>query len=212
MEKSAMENRKKKDPAGVSRRDFIKGLGSGALGTAVLPPLLGQETIATRKGSVPVYAKKEIRIEVNGKAHTLVVEPGEILLDVLRDRLDLTGAKKICGRGECGGCTVLLDGEPVYSCMLLAVRADGRTIVTVEGLADGEKLHPVQEAFVEEDGYQCGFCTSGFLMTTSAFLKKNPKPGLDEIKQALSGNLCRCGNYARIHEAVEAAAAKMRGE
>ena len=207
-----MNNREKKDPAGVSRREFIKGLGTGALGPAVLPPLLGQETIATKKGRIPVYDKKEIRLEINGQFQSLIVEPNEILLDVLRDRLDLTGAKKICGRGECGGCTVLVDGDPVYACMFLAVRADGKKVVTVEGLADGETLHPVQEAFIEKDGYQCGFCTPGFLVTTSAFLKKNPKPGLDEIKQALSGNLCRCGNYARIYEAVDAAAGKMRGE
>ncbi len=207
-----MENRKKETRAGVSRRDFIKGLGSGALGTAVLPPLLGQETITTRKGRVTVYSKKEISLEINGKSQTLVVEPGEILLDVLRDRLDLTGAKRMCGRGECGGCTVLVDGDPVYACMFLAVRADGKKIVTIEGLAEGDKLHPAQEAFIEKDAYQCGFCTPGFIMTTSAFLKKNPKPGLDEIKQALSGNLCRCGNYAHIYGAVDAAAAKTRGE
>ncbi len=207
-----MNKHKDGSPSNVSRRDFLKGLGTGALGTAVLPPLLGQESIPTKKGPIPVYGKKEILLEINGKSHSLVVESNEVLLDVLRDRLDLTGAKKICGRGECGGCTVLVDGDPVYACMFLAVRADGKKIVTVEGLAKGEDLQPVQEAFIEKDGYQCGFCTPGFLMTTSAFLKKNPKPTRDEIKQALSGNLCRCGNYARIYEAVDTAAGKMRGE
>ena len=121
------------------------------------------------------------------------------------------GAKRVCDRGECGGCTVHLDGEPVYACMYLAIRADGRTVRTVEGLAEGDKLHPVQEAFIEKDGYQCGYCTPGFLMTTSAFLEKNRNPSLDEIKQALSGNLCRCGNYAKIYSAVDLAAKKMRG-
>ncbi|MCX6569971.1 MAG: (2Fe-2S)-binding protein [Candidatus Aminicenantes bacterium] len=204
------KNPDKKHPGGVSRRDFIKGMGTGALGTAVLPPLLGQ-TIATRKGRVPVYDKKTITLTVNGKKASLTVEPNETLLDVLRDRLDLAGTKKICDRGECGGCTVLLDRAPVYACMYLAIRADGKAVKTVEGLAEGEKLHPVQEAFIEKDGYQCGFCTPGFLMTTSAFLEKNPAPSLDEIKQALSGNLCRCGNYAKIYGAVDAAARKMRG-
>ena len=200
----------RKSPGGVTRRDFIKGIGSGAIGTAVLQPLLGQ-TIATKKGRVPVYDKKTITLTVNGRKTTLEVGANETLLDVLRDRLDLTGAKRVCDRGECGGCTVHLDGEPVYACMFLAIRADGRTIKTVEGLADGDKLHPVQEAFIEKDGYQCGFCTPGFLMTTSAFLEKNPAPTLDEIKQALSGNLCRCGNYAKIYGAVDAAAKKMKG-
>jgi xanthine dehydrogenase YagT iron-sulfur-binding subunit len=204
------KNPDKKHPGGVSRRDFIKGIGTGALGTAVLPPLLGQ-TITTKKGRVPVYDKKTITLTVNGKNASLSVEANQTLLDVLRDRLDLTGPKKVCDRGECGGCTVLLDGVPVYACMYLAIRADGKAVKTVEGLAEGDKLHPVQEAFIEKDGYQCGFCTPGFLMTTSAFLEKNPAPSLDEIKQALSGNLCRCGNYAKIYGAVDAAAKKMKG-
>ncbi|OGD11511.1 MAG: hypothetical protein A2W20_09565 [Candidatus Aminicenantes bacterium RBG_16_66_30] len=167
--------------------------------------------MATKKGRVPVYERKTITLTVNGKKIDLAVEANETLLDALRDRLDLTGAKKVCDRGECGGCTVLLDGVPVYACMTLAVRADGKTVKTVEGLARNGKLHPVQEAFIEKDGYQCGFCTPGFLMTTSAFLEKNPAPSLDEIKQALSGNLCRCGNYAKIYGAVDAAAKKMKG-
>jgi len=206
MEKKA----NKKNPGSVSRRDFIRGMGTGALGTAVLPPLLGQ-TIPTKKGRVPVYDQKTISLTVNGRKVALDVAANETLLDVLRDKLDLTGAKKVCDRGECGGCTVLLDGTPVYACMILAVRADGKAIKTVEGLAEGDKLHPVQEAFIEKDGYQCGFCTPGFLMTTSAFLAKNPAPSLDEVKLALSGNLCRCGNYAKIYGAVDAAAKKMRG-
>jgi xanthine dehydrogenase YagT iron-sulfur-binding subunit len=148
----------KRSPGGVSRRDFIKGMGTGALGTAVIPELFGQ-TIATKKGRVPVYERKTIALTVNGRKVGLEVEANETLLEVLRDKLDLPGAKKVCDRGECGGCTVLLDGAPVYACMFLAVRADGRTVKTVEGLAAGDKLHPVQEAFIEKDGYQCGFCT-----------------------------------------------------
>ncbi len=200
----------RKTPGGVSRRDFIKGVGTGALGTAVLPRLFAQDAIATKKGRVPVFDSKAVTLTVNGSPKTLTVAANETLLDVLRNRLELAGAKKVCDRGECGGCTVLLDGVPVYACMFLAVRADGRSVTTVEGLARGGKLHPVQEAFVENDGYQCGFCTPGFLMTTAAFLEKNPSPTADEIRQALSGNLCRCGNYAKITKAV-AAAAKMKG-
>jgi xanthine dehydrogenase YagT iron-sulfur-binding subunit len=198
-----------KKAGGVSRREFIKGMGSGALGTAVLPPLFGQ-TIATKKGRVPVYDKKPITLTVNGRAMNLVVEPNETLLHVLRNRLDLTGTKMVCGRGECGGCTVLLDGAPVYACLYLAIRADGRSVTTIEGLAEGGRLHPVQEAFIEKDGYQCGFCTPGFIMTTAALLDKHPDPSPGEIKQALSGHLCRCGSYPKIHEAVAAAAAKIR--
>jgi aerobic-type carbon monoxide dehydrogenase small subunit (CoxS/CutS family) len=207
MEKSSA----KKNPRGVSRRDFIKGVGTGALGTAVLPQLFGQDAIQTKKGRVPVYDKKTITLTVNGTPHAVLVAANETLLDVLRSRLELTGAKRVCDRGECGGCTVLLDGSPVYACMLLAIRADGKNVTTVEGLARGEKLHPVQEAFVEHDGYQCGFCTPGFIMTTAAFLGKNPSPTLEEIKFALSGNLCRCGNYAKIYKAVAVAADKMKG-
>ena len=197
-------------PGGVSRRDFMKGIGSGALGTAVLAPLRGQ-TIATKKGRVPVYDRKTIALTVNGQKLSLDVEASETLLDALRDKLDLTGAKKVCDRGECGGCTVLLDGVPVYACMTLAVRADGKAVKTVEGLAESGRLTPVQEAFIEKDGYQCGFCTPGFIMTTTALLEKNPSPSLDEIKRALSGNLCRCGNYAKIYQAVDAAAKKTKG-
>lgn len=199
-----------KTKGGVTRRDFIKGMGTGAIGTAVLPPLLGQ-TVPTRKGGVPVYSRKSITLTVNGKKTTLEAAANETLLDVLRNRLELTGAKKVCDRGECGGCTVHLDGQPVYACMILAVRADGRAVRTVEGLAEGERLHPVQEAWIEKDGYQCGYCTPGFLMTVSAFLEKTPNPTHEEIRQALSGNLCRCGNYAKIYAAVETAARKMRG-
>jgi xanthine dehydrogenase YagT iron-sulfur-binding subunit len=196
----------------LTRRDFLKGFGSGALGAAVAPKLLSQEaeSIQTKKGEIPFYTKKHITMTVNEKEITMVVEPQETLLDVLRDKLNLTGAKKMCDRGECGGCTILLDGKPVYSCMYLAIRADGANITTVEGLASKGKLDPVQQAFIDKDGYQCGFCTSGFLMSSVAFLKKTKNPQLEDIKKALSGNLCRCGNYFKIYQAVEEAAKIMR--
>lgn len=194
-----------------TRRDFLKGFGGGAIGAAVVPKILGQETttISTGNGKIPIYTKKQVSLTVNGEKYTLVVQPQETLLDLLRERLNLTGTKKICNQGECGGCTVLLDGEPVYSCLNLAIRADGKSIQTIEGLADGKELHSVQQAFIDEDAYQCGFCTPGFIMATAAFLKTNSNPDLDEIKTSFSGNICRCGNYQNIYKAVSAAAKKM---
>lgn len=196
----------------VTRRAFLKGFSGGALGAAVAPRLLPQDmtSLPTKKGDVPLYAKKLITLTVNGQKGSLVVEPRETLLEVLRERLNLTGAKKTCDRGECGGCTVLVDGVPVYACMSLAVRADGKTVMTIEGLSTNGKLHPVQEAFIKKDAYQCGFCTPGFIMSSFAFLQGTLRPSRDEIKKALSGNLCRCGNYFKICDAVEEAAKTMR--
>jgi xanthine dehydrogenase YagT iron-sulfur-binding subunit len=200
----------KKDKA-FTRRDFLKGFGGGAIGAAVAPKILAQEStsIETKSGKLPVYAKKKISLTVNGEKYTLVVEPQETLLDLLRDRLNLTGAKKTCNQGECGGCTVLIDEEPVYACLYLAMRADGKSIQTIEGLSDGKELHPIQQAFIDEDAYQCGFCTPGFILATAGFLKTKQNPDLPEIKKGLSGNICRCGNYDRIYKAVEKAAKNM---
>ncbi|MBS3819624.1 (2Fe-2S)-binding protein [bacterium] len=208
-----MEDKNQKKGKPIKRRDFLKGFGGGAMGAAVAPKFLVQEkkTISTKEGNIPVYSKKKISLIVNGKKHTLSVKPRDTLLDVLREKLNLTGPKRICNHGECGGCTVLLDAQPVYSCMFLAVRADGQKITTVEGLAKGGNLHSIQKAFIEKDGYQCGFCTSGFIMSSLALLQRNKKPNLEEIKQAFSGNLCRCGNYFKIYDAVSEAAKKMRG-
>ncbi|MFQ6038628.1 MAG: 2Fe-2S iron-sulfur cluster-binding protein [Candidatus Aminicenantales bacterium] len=207
-----MRNKRPREKSGISRRDFLKGFGSGALGAAVVPKLLAQkaESLSTRAGDVPVYTRKKIQMRVNGVAHTLVVEPQETLLETLRDRLNLSGSKKICDRGECGGCTVLLNGFPVYSCMTLTLKAEGTEVTTVEGLARNGTLHPVQKAFIEKNAYQCGFCTPGFLITAAALLEKSPDPGLEDIQKALSGNLCRCGNYVKIHEAVAEAARQAR--
>ncbi|MDH5705309.1 MAG: (2Fe-2S)-binding protein [Candidatus Aminicenantes bacterium] len=206
-----MEKAKKKRKT-VTRRDFLKGFGGGALGAAVAPSILAQEKAAlqTKEGKIPLLASKKITLTVNGKKFSLMVEPRDTLLHVLREKLNLTGTKRTCDRGECGGCTVLLDGNPIYSCMYLALRADGKSITTIEGLATNGKLHPVQQAFIEKDAYQCGFCTPGFIMSSAAFLNKNNNPNLEEIKQALSGNLCRCGNYFKIYEAVSAASKSMR--
>jgi xanthine dehydrogenase YagT iron-sulfur-binding subunit len=193
----------------VTRRDFLKSVGGGAAGLGAVPRALDRPG-TVRPEPLETADRHRIALTVNGRRIKLDVESRDTLLDVLRDRLRLTGAKRVCNRGECGGCTVLLDGRPVYSCHLLAVQADGREVRTIEGLAAKGKLHPLQKAFIEKDGYQCGYCTPGFLMASTALLEKNNKPSAEEIQTALSGNLCRCGNYQKIHAAVAAAAEEMR--
>ena len=151
----------------------------------------------------------DLSLHVNGKSHSVQVRHHWTLLDVIREQLDLIGSKKACDRGECGSCTVLLDGKPVYSCQLLAVQVGSRPVVTIEGLGDGtgdpDGMDLVQRAFLDNDGGQWGFCTPGFVMSTRALLDSNPNPTDDEIRQALSGNLCRCNAYGRIIESVRAA-------
>ena len=150
--------------------------------------------------------KQLITISVNGEPHELAVEPWRTLLDVLREDLELTGVKKGCDRGDCGACTVLLDGRPVTSCMLLAVKASGHDIQTIEGLAQDGQLHPLQQAFVEQGAIQCGFCTPGMVLAAKGLLDENPHPTEDEVLAALAGNLCRCTGYAKIVAAVLQAA------
>lgn len=148
----------------------------------------------------------QFRLEVNGQTRELTIPSHRTLLDVLREELDLTGSKRGCDRGECGSCTVLLDGKPVYSCITLAAQVRGRSIVTVEGLSRDGRLDPVQQAFLDEDGGQCGYCTPGFLMSARALLDANSHPTDAEIREALSGNLCRCNAYGRILQSVRTAA------
>jgi carbon-monoxide dehydrogenase small subunit len=152
----------------------------------------------------------KIEITVNGRERTFNVPPNTLLLNLLRERLDLTGSKYGCGIGECGACTVLLNGEPVLGCMTLAVDCDGKTVETIEGLGDGDNLHPIQEAYLEEGAVQCGFCTPGFIMTTKALLHENPDPSEAEIREYLKGNACRCTGYVNIVKAVQSAAGNMR--
>ena len=147
---------------------------------------------------------------VNGQEYQVIIEPHMLLIDVLRDKLGLTGTKYSCGAGDCGACTVLIDGKPSFSCLTLAVTARGKNILTIEGVADGNELHPIQQAFVDQGAVQCGFCTPGMILSTKALLDENPQPSRDEIKTALAGNLCRCTGYVKIVDAVEAAAAAMR--
>ena len=148
----------------------------------------------------------DIKLNVNGQDRNLTIPSHRSLLDVLRDELDLTGAKRGCDRGECGSCTVLLDGKPVYACITLVGQVRGRSVLTVEGLASDDRLGPVQQAFLDEDGGQCGYCTPGFLMSARALLDANPQPTDAGIREALSGNLCRCNAYGRILQSVRTAA------
>lgn len=195
-----------------SRRTFLKGLGGGAIGTAVVSTGLVKSDPAAAylpelTGS---RGKSTITLKVNGKNYRPEVEHRETLAEVLRDQLGLTGTKIGCDRGECGACTVIIDGRNMYSCSQLAVWMQGKEILTIEGLAKGDKLDPLQEAFIEHDGPQCGFCTSGQIMSGKALLMKNAKPDEAQARRALSGNLCRCGNYNREVAAVLAVAAKAR--
>ena len=154
----------------------------------------------------------QIRLRVNGEAYELIVEPNETLLELIRNRLGLTGTKQSCDMEVCGACTVLLDGKPVSSCTTLAFEARDREVVTIEGLASKGKLHPIQEAFLEKGGLQCGFCTPGMILTSKALLEENPDPTEEEIREYMHGNLCRCTGYYMIVESVLAAAEKIRGD
>jgi carbon-monoxide dehydrogenase small subunit len=150
--------------------------------------------------------RRLIRLRVNGEEHDVVVSPHETLVEVLRERLELTGTKMGCGEGACGTCTVLLDGKPVRSCLTLAVEVQGKDIVTIEGLAEGGELHPVQKAFIEHGAIQCGFCSPAMILTSKALLEENPHPTEEEVRSAISGQVCRCTGYAKIVEAILAAA------
>jgi carbon-monoxide dehydrogenase small subunit len=156
--------------------------------------------------------KTRIRLSVNGEERELLAPVHHTLLEVLREELSLTGTKHGCELGECGTCTVLVDGQPMLSCLTLPVECEGRAITTVEGLAQGGRLHPLQQAFVELGAAQCGYCTPGFLLVADALLKQNPRPTRPQIAEALAGNLCRCTGYLKIFEAVELAAARLRGD
>ena len=200
----------------ISRRNFLKGVGTGTVAAAVAPTvLIGAENAAEAQTGEAITSAT-IQFNINAKMYQVEVEPRTTLLTVLRDssdtsgnRVDMTGAKLICDRGECGGCTVMVDNKPVYACMMLAIDAQGKEITTVEGLAEGDTLHPVQEAFIQHDALMCGFCTPGFIVSAASLLRENQKPTLEEIKMGLSGNTCRCGTYPFIFDAVETAARKM---
>jgi aerobic-type carbon monoxide dehydrogenase small subunit (CoxS/CutS family) len=197
---------KSKSKSKISRRKFLEGTGAAlAVATAVpnASPLAAQTPAAAANDGVPRTA---IRVMVNGAERRVEVEDRWTLVELLRDHLGLTGTKIGCDRGECGACTVLLEGKPVYSCSNLAVWADGKSVQTVEGLAQGSRLDPLQQAFIEHDGPQCGFCTSGQLMSAKGLLLRNARPTMDDVRAGMTGNLCRCSNYNHYVEAVLAAA------
>jgi len=157
--------------------------------------------------------KQEIMVTINGELNRFFIRTNTFLLDLLRDELGLTGAKRGCNKGECGSCTVLLDGRPVRSCLFPAVMADGRQVVTIEGLeGPGGKLHPLQEAFIQQGAIQCGFCTPGMILTAKGLLDENPNPAEEEIRRAISGNICRCTGYVKIIDAIRTVARKKRGD
>jgi xanthine dehydrogenase YagT iron-sulfur-binding subunit len=192
----------------VSRRDFFRTVGVGSVATAVVAGVrdtAGQGPAPVGPGAVA------ITLTVNGRSHALAVEPRVTLLDALRTRLEITGQKRACDRGACGACTVIIDGRTYYSCSMLAIEAQDRNIRTVEGLAQGDSLHPVQQAFCDHDASMCGFCTPGFVMTTVALLEKTPNPTPEQAKRALDGNVCRCGTNIGLLKAALGTAGVRRG-
>jgi xanthine dehydrogenase YagT iron-sulfur-binding subunit len=214
MSKQIESDETKEKPQGVTRRGFLKGAGFTAAGAAILDAGLmgvGQKASTASEPVVVGPGLVPITLSINGSKQTLKVEPRTTLAEALRFELGLTGTKVVCDRGSCSACTVWLDSIPVCSCMTLAVDVGERAVTTIEGLATGETLHPVQEAFIEYDAMQCGFCTPGMIMSCAALLKNNPQPTLDDVKDATSGNLCRCGTYPKVFDAT-LAAAKVSGQ
>ena len=205
-----MDHEDKDKPAaaagGVSRRGFITSVGSGAIGVAAAGALVKGAQPQAQAETVKAGDVSTITLTVNGRRQKVLVEARWSLLYLLRDHLGLTGTKVGCERGECGACTVLIGGKARYACMTLAVEADGQDITTVEGLMTGEDLGPTQRAFAEEDAFQCGYCTPGQVMAAEGLLRANPSPNVDQIRQGMAGNICRCGTYAHIFKAVAKAA------
>jgi xanthine dehydrogenase YagT iron-sulfur-binding subunit len=194
------------DDSGVSRRDFLRISGI----SVAIPLVAGPKVVLAAGQEIPVHGPGKVAMEfiINGEKYKASLEPRVTLLDALRDQFELTGAKRVCDRGECGACTVLMDNKPVYACAVLAIEAQHKPIVTVESLMQQGKLHPVQQAFVDNDASQCGFCTPGFVVACKAFLDRHPHPTPEDIRHGLSGNLCRCGTYDGIRKAVAQVAQK----
>ena len=204
--------RKDDKPGGfaVTRRDFLKSAGVVSAVTAAASPELEAQTAAGGSAGVGP-GEVPITLMVNGKRVDLRIEPRVTLLDALRMRADQTGNKRGCDRGACGACTMIVDGRPIYSCSTLAIEVQGKEIRNVDGLASGETLHPVQQAFCDKDALMCGFCTPGFIMASVALLDKNPSPTPEQIRRGLDGNICRCGTFSRIFEAVSSVKGVARG-
>jgi len=192
----------------VNRRNFLKSAGVAGLAETIVT----HGDAAAQTGPTPVGpGETPVRLNVNGKNIDLMIEPRVTLLDALRTRANLTGNKRGCDRGACGACTMLVDGHTVYSCSTLAIEVQGKQIRTVDGLANGSELHPVQQAFCDKDALMCGFCTPGFIVASVGLLEKHPNPTPEQIKKGLDGNICRCGTFARIFEAVSSVKGAPRG-
>ena len=193
----------------VSRRDFLKTAGVGGLATAVTA--VGESEVEAQSGPRAIGpGEVPVQLMVNGKRLDLRIEPRVTLLDAVRTRADLTGNKRVCDRGTCGACTMIVDGRPIYSCSTLAIEVQGKEIRNVDGLASGDTLHPVQQAFCDKDALMCGFCTPGFIMATVAVLEKHPNATQDQIRKGLDGNICRCGTFVRVMEAAMQAANQVK--
>lgn len=205
------DHKKPPERSAISRRGFFKGVGAGTAAVSLVTGLDPESAAAAAEPALRGPGETAFTLKINGKNHQVKAEPRATLLDVLRNRLDITGAKKVCDRGTCGACTVLLDDEPVYACSILALEAEGRDLKTIEGLGSPEQLSQVMKAFVENDAQQCGFCTPGFILACTAFLARHPDPTLEEIQQGLGGNLCRCGTYPGITQAMVDAAKALKG-
>lgn len=188
----------------LDRRSFLKGTGLAAAAAAAGAAAVEAQAGAALAQDAPLGpGAVEIALSVDGKEKTVQVEPRVTLLDALRDYLGVTAPKRVCDRGTCGACTVLLAGKPVYACSVLAVDVEGRAITTARGLMKGDALHPVQEAFFKTDASQCGFCTPGFVVACAAVLAENPKASLEDFQRGVDGNICRCGTYEQMHQAIE---------
>ena len=200
----------KKDSFSVSRRNFLKTAGVSSLATAVTAA--GVAEVEAQTGPAVIGpGELPITLMVNGKRVDLRIEPRVTLLNAMRNRADLTGNKRVCDRGACGACMMIVDGRTVYSCSTLAIEVQGKQIRTVDGLSTGNTLHPVQQAFCDVDALMCGFCTPGFIMATVALLEKNPTPTIEQARKGLDGNICRCGTFVRIMEAAMTAKVVARG-
>ncbi|PYV25186.1 MAG: hypothetical protein DMG27_10820 [Acidobacteria bacterium] len=211
MKRKKDKSRKPATHGPLTRRDFLRGAG-----VAVSTGLLATQAAASGSpdeaaGAVVGPGETPVTLRINGKTHRLNLEPRVTLLDACRNHLDITGAKRVCDRATCGACTMIVDGKPVYSCTVLAIEADGRSVTTIEGLAPEGRLHPVMAAFVDHDAQQCGFCTPGFVVACKAFLDKHPNPTMKDVERGLGGNLCRCGTYVGVRQAVLEAAKTMKG-
>ena len=196
---------KRNDPSNKSRRKFLKNVGTGIVGAYAITPAIKPHAKNLSNDILDsIEGKVDLKIKINGKSITKKIDPSKTLAEFIREDLELTGTKLVCNQGECGSCTVLVNGKPVYSCHMLALDAHNTDVLTIEGLLDGEALHPLQQSFIDEDGLQCGFCTPGQIISAYAIVKENPNATDEEIKRGMSGNLCRCGAYPKIFDSVKA--------